>query len=190
MAEFFAHFPPVAVPSVSPAECTAIVRDCDIFFTCGTDPAAVLIHLVTGSPISHCGFLFRDGATLRTVESTFSEGVHIGEAQHYIEGSDGPFLIGQLKGLTPDAAQLILAQAKALVGRHYEVGEEIAMAFHAFLPFIRVKPEWNELYCSGMIEDAVSNTPWAIPLDRSGGNATPVDVWTFPLLEAVCAVAQ
>ncbi|MGA8740210.1 MAG: hypothetical protein WB561_03370, partial [Terracidiphilus sp.] len=66
--------------------------------------------------------------------------------------------------------------------------EEVDMAFHAILPFMLVKAEWDELFCSGLVEETLYGTRWPIPLDKSGGNATPVDIYTQPFVIPVCAV--
>ncbi|MDE2104956.1 MAG: hypothetical protein KGL39_47400 [Patescibacteria group bacterium] len=176
------------IPIVTAAEAAAMSTDADLFFCCGTDPAAVAIHLVTGSPISHCGFLFREDAGLATVESTFTQGVHIGRALDYLQMGDGACIVARLEGMTAETAETLLKKADALIGTHYQVAEEIEMALHTIIPCMRVKPEWDELFCSGLIQDVLRGTEWAIPDDKDGGNATPVDVWSQPFVVPICAV--
>lgn len=178
----------LGIPIVTPAEAAAMVEDADIFACCGTDPAAVAIHAVTGSPISHVGWLFREPSEVGTVESTFTQGVHIGNGNDYLNMGDGACIVARLDGVNSFAASTILQKADSLIGKHYQVAEEIEMALHAIMPFMRVKPTFDELFCSGLIQDCLVGTKWAIPDDRDGGNATPVDVWTQPFVIPICAV--
>lgn len=186
----FQNVKQAGIPLVPYAQAIEQVQDADLFFCCGTDPAAALIHVVTGSPISHTGFLFRDGANIRTIESTFTEGVHIGDGEAYLRMGDGACIIARLSGITPGAADAVLASAKSLIGRHYEVAEEVAMALHALLPLIRIRPDFKEFYCSGLVQEALEGTEWAIPYDKSGGNATPIDVYAQPFVLPLLAVAN
>ena len=178
----------LGIPILTPAAAVAVVEDADLFFCCGTEPISDAIHTITGSPISHVGFLYREQNAVETLESTFTDGVHIGSGSGYLNLGDGACIVARLQDITPEEAEAILKKADTLIGRHYQVGEELEMALHSIIPFMRVKPEWDELFCSGFVEEVLYGTKWPIPLDKSGGNATPVDVWLQPYVIPVCAV--
>ena len=163
------------------------------FFCCGEDPAALAIRLVTGSILSHTGFVYRLGGKLHTIESTFTKGVHEGDPGGYMRDGDGPFILCQWHSMTPVLSGTLIANAKSLIGKHYEIGEEVEMLLHHFDGLIPVHAEYREYFCSGMVAEAsnmIPETPWPFPLDASGGNPTPVDCWNLPFVEPICAVMK
>lgn len=165
-----------------------MVQDGDLGFCAGDAPISRIIERDTDSPWSHVLMLFHENDEIRTLESTFTEGVHVGNAGHYLQLSDGPFVVARLKGLTQGEALSFLGRGFHLIGRGYEVDEEIAMALHRLCKLVPVHPEYKELFCSGLIQDILRNSRYAVSNDADGGNATPEDVWRLPFLEPVCAV--
>lgn len=184
------------IPIVSARTCAEMIEPglVYLFFCCGTQPPALVIRLVTGSSLSHTGFGFRDtDSRLKTIESTFTEGVHEGDLTGYINDGDGPFILCAIDGMTPELAAKVLASARSLIGRRYEVGEEIEMLLHHFDPLIAVHAETRELFCSGEVGDALNmlpSTPWPVPNDATGGNPTPADIWNLPFVKPLCAVVD
>lgn len=176
--------------SVTPQEARALIQDADFFFTGGhaINPIDLAIKKVEDGWATHCGmFVIRNNAVF-TLESTFLDGVHEGQGAKYLEGGDGPLVICRLQGVTPIAAQGLIARGEALIGRRYEVGEEAAMALHRLWAGIPVHPEWKDLFCSGFLQDVCRGTPWQMAMDASGGNATPIDIFREAFVVPVCGV--
>lgn len=190
MAKHLTSLKNSGIPIVSPSEARGLIQDADIFFCCGVNPAALVIRGVTGSILSHTGLLYRDGQNIPTIESTFTQGVHEGNVNDYINCGDGDFIITRLNGITSVEAQFILNQARALIGKHYEVNEEIQMLLNKLCPLFKVEPEYKEYFCSGEVQEALVGTQFAIPDDKDGGNATPEDVWESPFIIPICAVVS
>lgn len=178
------------VPSVTMDRCLMLAQDMDQFYCCGDDPPAWAIKMVTGSSLSHVGSLYWDRPNLRTLETTFTKNMHQGYAEGYLKGQDGPFILARLAGMTPSYQTLLLTRALELVGKKYEVGEEVEMLLHKLCPLFKVQAEYRELFCSGEQQDILTfpGTPWVVPNDPSGGNSTPVDLWRLPFVQPVCVV--
>lgn len=188
MAEHIDSLPTSPIPRVTIEQAMALIEDGDLGFCQGQAIIGDFIEDITHSPWSHVVMLFRRDGQLRTLESTFTAGVHVGSAQHYLEQSDGPFAIARFQGLSQPEAEKFLDKGLSLVGRHYEVMEEVAMALHRLSKEIPVHPEYKNLFCSGLIQDIFRDSAYNIPDDASGGNATPEDVWRSPKLQPICGV--
>lgn len=182
---------PANVPVVTPQVARTLIQDADLFALGGhaDNPIDDAIRAVTQSWITHCGmFVRKSGDSVFTLESTFEDGVHAGGAASYLEGGDGPLLICRLKGMTPVAAANLIARGQALIGKKYEVGEEVEMALHRLCALVPVHPEYKRLFCSGFLQDVLRGSPWQLANDASGGNATPADVYAEPFVVPVCGV--
>ena len=178
-----------AIPAVSSQQARALIQDMDLFFLGGKGgPIDDAIRDVTDSWITHTGFFVRRNNAVFTLESTFTQGTHEGPGAGYLEGGDGPMVICRLAGITDADREALKARAYSLLGRPYEVGEEVCMALHRLWKAIPVHPEQAELFCSGFDQDVLAGSRWALPNDASGGNATPADVYATPFVVPVCAV--
>lgn len=184
MALPFQYIQEIECEFVSPEIAFSMVKPLDLFFCCGTDPVAKIIEGVTHSPISHCGFAFPDGAT---IESTFLGGVHIGNLCDYLGGSDGPCIIGRLAGMDDVNRDALGLLAYEQIGKKYEVTEEIQQLMDKLGMLKHVAARWTKLYCSALVQDVLRRTPWEIPDDPTGANATPADVWRQTFVDPVVA---
>jgi hypothetical protein len=152
------------------------------------DPVAYVIEDITNGP-SHVIRLakFPQDVQIYEFEAVFPEGCRLLPLSHYQKNKNRMALCRR-KGATDADVEKAIGTALSCLGRRYEVPEEIEIALHKILPFVRVQTTENDLFCSGALELDWSGTSVPFIPSGTGGNLTPMQCLVDPGTEIVAWV--
>lgn len=179
------------IPSGTFAEMLKVAQSGDYLFLWDKNPVAEIIENVTDGP-SHVITLakFPEFSEFVEMEAVFPEGCRILPLSHY---ANNPcrMVLCRRKRATPQDIALAVGRGLQVMGRRYEVHEEIEIALALYLPK-RIAPHItsteNDLFCSGMLADEYHTGSVPFTPSKTGGNITPQEALDDPLTEIVFQV--
>lgn len=180
------HPSEITCSSVTWEDLVAAAEPGDLIFEWSNNPIANAIERITDGPshvIQIASFPGFDPQKYE-FEAVFGFGVRLLPLSHY-RNATGWRVLCRRTGITAEDVSLITGRALAMLGRQYEVVEELEIAASKLAPWIRIEKTDNREFCSGLVEYnfAASSVPFAAV---EAGNATPVFLLEDSGTEAVC----
>lgn len=124
------------------------------------------------------------------LESVFIYGVRMLPLSHYAQSKDRMLLCRRHGAMEGDIQKAICAGLQVL-GRKYEIPEEIKIALNKIVPwhpFNKISANYNDMFCSGLTEWMWLNTGKPFTPSKSGANLTPMELMLDAGTEPVCWV--
>ena len=191
MANKIASIRDSGIPRVDAAGFLAACKTGDFVFCQGKYLESRGIEAETGSCLSHVLTVWRDDwiTDWLTLEATIDRGVHVGLLSDYVNKYDGDLVLCRREVLSEEQIWRGIDAGLQLLDDKYDVTEEIQMAAHKLLPFLRVDAGRKTLFCSAYEQRMSVGT--GIPLVWTGaGDPTPEDNWRDPTVWPVCALVK
>ena len=110
------------------------------------------------------------------MESVFAYGTRLLPLSHYAKSKDR-MLLCRRKGATEQDIQKAIGAGLSVLGRSYEITEEIEIALNKLVPwhpFQKIRATYNSLFCSGDTEWMWLNTRVPFTPATNGANLTPM----------------
>jgi hypothetical protein len=110
------------------------------------------------------------------MESVFIYGCRLLPASHYAKSADR-MLLCRRKGATPDDIEKAIGAGLSVLGRQYEVTEELEIALNKIVPwhpFQKIHATYDKIFCSGDVEWMWLHTGVPFAPSKTGANLTPM----------------
>jgi hypothetical protein len=178
----------IQCPEVTWDELVAAAKPGDLIFEWSDNPIANMIEAVTAGPshiIQLAAFPGFD-SQMYEFEAVFAFGVRLLPISHY-SFDKGWRVLCRRRGMTASDVQIVTGRALTMLGRQYEVVEELEIAVQKIAPWIKVGVTENRVFCSGLIQYNFAVSSVAFP--AFAGNATPVFEYEDAGTEVICKCA-
>lgn len=157
----------------------------DIVFIWSEDIIADIIEAVTDGP-SHvmqlATFPYYNNQ-LYEFEAVFGFGVRLLPISHYSHHTGYRVLCSRY-GITAEDIKAATGNALIMLGRQYEVAEELEIAAEKIAPWVKVGETDNRVFCSGLVQFNFANT--SVAFEAYSGNATPVMLFNDSKTIVIC----
>lgn len=179
----------IECPTVKWDDLVSQARPGDLIFEWSENLIADAIELVTDGPshvIQLALFPTFDTQSYE-FEAIFAYGVRLLPLSHYSH-QKGWRVLCRRQGITDADVILVTGMALTMLGRQYEVVEEVEIAISKLAPWVKIGKTDNRVFCSGLIQYnfATSSVPFpAVP----EGNATPVFLYEDSGTVVICKSA-
>ena len=110
------------------------------------------------------------------MEAVFIYGCRLLPLSHYAK-SKNRMLLCRRKGATPEDISKAIGTGLGLLGRGYEIKEELEIALHTLVPwhpFQQIHPTENHIFCSELTQYMWQQTSVPFGPAKDGGNRTPM----------------
>lgn len=179
----------IQCPQVSWDDLVTAAKPADMIFEWSENLIADVIELVTHGPshvIQLANFPLLDAQTYE-FEAVFGFGVRLLPLSHYSHAR-GWRVLCRRTGITSEDVPMVTGRALTMLGRQYEVVEELQIAASKLAPWVHVDKTDNRVFCSGLVQYNFSGS--SVPFGAvPAGNATPIFLFEDPGTEVVCKCA-
>ena len=176
----------IQCPQVSWDELVAAARPADMIFEWSEDLIADAIEAITDGPshVIQLATFPQFDPQMYEFEAVFAFGVRLLPISHYSHDK-GWRVLCRRTGMTASDVQTVTGRALTMLGRQYEVVEELEIAASKIAPWVKIGETDDRVFCSGLVQYNFATSSVAFP-PVPEGNATPVFEYEDAGTEVIC----